>query len=829
MICQTSLGFGLLPRTLTQSPDGVNHATIASLVVQVLADTAELRTGMAQAVDIVEGMSSSMLSTITVGNLLSDGFEKLGEMGLQAVTAIAEAIPELVGHTIDLENQIFEMSMKTGASVETLSALRYVASQSGMDFDALTTSFFKVETALGSTGPKADKLAASLENVGLDMQNLKNSSPDEAFIEIVSALENVGNAADRNALAMQLFGRGAKDMAGLFHEDIYAMLQDAQDLGLVVSTSDAAAAHAADVGWQSFSMQIEAVAMKIASLVLPALVALEQLASQAFQTLVTQYQQAGAAFSQTQIRDAIVQIGEAFIQGIAAAAGFAQGAIEGLSDVTAFAIRTGEAVLNIALALNSVVSVRARLEQWAAQQQGITVEVDKTKVALEGAYQALEALKAPLNEATGLAQRGFKAVEDAANSMAGRFGAAYDTASATITDFADKSKSAGDVVASTIADTLSPGMKAFEKAVDDVNSAGLGWQGTLDTIDGAVVENMRDLNAAGVSIKTLETYYGLTAAQGKAFTDMLKDEQTQLKLQTSTLQEVTKLWDDYDAVVASDSGSAYDKAAGAIDKWYGDLVAKYSAAGKDTADFYAAVGALDDAKYAHLTLTTELQDKNSRASFQKQADDAESTYQFMLDHADQYVQGDIALAQKDAQAKIDAMNHWADLATAAIDRVSESEVTAASLSKIGFQVDMPGTTADSIAAYKARNPIISSWLEQGYSMAQAMTLVEMGQAAEQGFFSGNILQLIDAIPKGPAVPGFLAGGPTTEGLGYLHDNEYVVPSGGALVRGGGGGGGPITVNLTMSGVMTSDKAALLAAVDKTVVAAVKSLVKLGAV
>lgn len=38
----------------------------------------------------------------------------------------------------------------------------------------------------------------------------------------------------------------------------------------------------------------------------------------------------------------------------------------------------------------------------------------------------------------------------------------------------------------------------------------------------------------------------------------------------------------------------------------------------------------------------------------------------------------------------------------------------------------------------------------------------------------------------PPIPGFQVGGPTDEGPAFLHEGEFVVPKGGALVRGGGG-------------------------------------------
>lgn len=45
------------------------------------------------------------------------------------------------------------------------------------------------------------------------------------------------------------------------------------------------------------------------------------------------------------------------------------------------------------------------------------------------------------------------------------------------------------------------------------------------------------------------------------------------------------------------------------------------------------------------------------------------------------------------------------------------------------------------------------------------------------------------IHPGGMFGGMASGGPTTEGLAYLHNDEYVVPKGGALVR---GGGSPVT-------------------------------------
>ncbi len=60
-------------------------------------------------------------------------------------------------------------------------------------------------------------------------------------------------------------------------------------------------------------------------------------------------------------------------------------------------------------------------------------------------------------------------------------------------------------------------------AMAELNSAGDGWKGTLDTIDGAVVEAIKYYLAAGVSQGALAEAYGLTAAQVRAVASAIKE------------------------------------------------------------------------------------------------------------------------------------------------------------------------------------------------------------------------------------------------------------------------------------------------------------------
>ena len=72
--------------------------------------------------------------------------------------------------------------------------------------------------------------------------------------------------------------------------------------------------------------------------------------------------------------------------------------------------------------------------------------------------------------------------------------------------------------------------KAWKTAMIELNSVGVGWRGTLDGIDGEVVEAIKFYLAAGVAQGTLAAAYGLTAVQVKAVSTAMAEELAMAKV-----------------------------------------------------------------------------------------------------------------------------------------------------------------------------------------------------------------------------------------------------------------------------------------------------------
>src|SRR6185369_444973 len=82
--------------------------------------------------------------------------------------------------------------------------------------------------------------------------------------------------------------------------------------------------------------------------------------------------------------------------------------------------------------------------------------------------------------------------------------------------------------------------KKFAAAMIEMNAVGVGWQGTLDTVDGTVVEAVKYYIQAGVSLGALAAAYHLTEAQVKSIDASWKQEAETIKILDAARAEAGK-------------------------------------------------------------------------------------------------------------------------------------------------------------------------------------------------------------------------------------------------------------------------------------------------
>ncbi|HXF75904.1 MAG TPA: hypothetical protein VNN13_07405 [Methylomirabilota bacterium] len=151
-------------------------------------------------------------STKTLQSSLSSLKTQLaGALSVTAVVAFAKSVVDLAGHLQDLSDQ-------TGISTKTLSGIKSTLEQSGTSLDAFAKGIFTAQRNLGLVNEESDQAALAVKALGLNLDELRNASPDR-FLELVAAaLAKIENTVQRNALGAQLLGRSFRELAPALSE-----------------------------------------------------------------------------------------------------------------------------------------------------------------------------------------------------------------------------------------------------------------------------------------------------------------------------------------------------------------------------------------------------------------------------------------------------------------------------------------------------------------------------------------------------------------------------------------------------------------------------------
>lgn len=176
--------------------------TIGSLVIDLVANTAQFSTDLKSAVKTVED---------GVGKI-KDAFALLG--GVFASAGIAELTLE----TIQFGDELSKAAVKTNTGANAISELAFAARQANVDLPELVSSLDKMEKSISSAATGTGKSNAAFEALGISLDQIRKLSPDQQFAEIANQINKLKDPTDKARAAIELFGRAGADMLPLFAE-----------------------------------------------------------------------------------------------------------------------------------------------------------------------------------------------------------------------------------------------------------------------------------------------------------------------------------------------------------------------------------------------------------------------------------------------------------------------------------------------------------------------------------------------------------------------------------------------------------------------------------
>lgn len=189
-----------------------------------------------------------------------------------AVAAVAVAVGGLVFSVAESSAELVDLSLKTGLTTEQLQEMKYVGEQLGTSQETITGSLARLTRSMAGAqdqwedyaeqqaeaaakgeefdGQLGDS-AAAFERLGVNVTDSTGQLRDrqEVFYDLIDALGKIPNEAERDALAMSLFGKSAMELNPLIKagtEEMIAQARAAHEVGAVMSDENVAAFEAFD-------------------------------------------------------------------------------------------------------------------------------------------------------------------------------------------------------------------------------------------------------------------------------------------------------------------------------------------------------------------------------------------------------------------------------------------------------------------------------------------------------------------------------------------------------------------------------------------------------
>jgi hypothetical protein len=159
------------------------------------------------------GIADFINKNRTLGDLFKNtakaiaGINPVSALAVASIGAIGGAATLAAKEAINFAEQLNAVSLRTGATVESLSTLGFAAEQSEASFADLQVGLRNLQRqqAAATQGNKA--AARAFQDLGIETKNLANIPVDQLFRDVAQGVASLGSNARKTAISAQLLGR----------------------------------------------------------------------------------------------------------------------------------------------------------------------------------------------------------------------------------------------------------------------------------------------------------------------------------------------------------------------------------------------------------------------------------------------------------------------------------------------------------------------------------------------------------------------------------------------------------------------------------------------
>lgn len=218
--------------------------TVDELLLKISADTQAFQKSMDEVNRRLAETSQATASTAdNTSNLAvkTAGLHAVFQVVVDVAKKVASALYEVGKASWENVDALQELSDQTGVAVDKLQRFQYAAELTGSNSAAAAQLLRSMQLEIGQAGQDGSEAAKKFNDLGLSVAQLKSVGATEAAAILADKVASVKDASEQAELAMQLFGRGARENLGFIKEGGENMRQlaaEAEGLGIGLNAID---------------------------------------------------------------------------------------------------------------------------------------------------------------------------------------------------------------------------------------------------------------------------------------------------------------------------------------------------------------------------------------------------------------------------------------------------------------------------------------------------------------------------------------------------------------------------------------------------------------
>ena len=212
--------------------------SLGTLTIDIAANLARLESDLGKANRLSEKFAEDQKKR----------YARIGKLIGTAIAGFATgAFANWIKESIDAADAAAETAQTIGISIEAYQGLSFAASTAGVEQEGLTGALTKFNKTISQAAAGGKKQAAAFADLGLSVRDSNGDmkTADKLMLEVADKFQGYTDGANKTALAQDLFGKSGAKLIPLLNsgkEGITQLTDQAQRLGLVMSSEAAAAA-----------------------------------------------------------------------------------------------------------------------------------------------------------------------------------------------------------------------------------------------------------------------------------------------------------------------------------------------------------------------------------------------------------------------------------------------------------------------------------------------------------------------------------------------------------------------------------------------------------